>query len=53
MTFRRHGLLAAAALLTGLPLTAPAIINVNDDIELEGFGQSQNILRRSKASTTS
>ena len=45
MTFRRHGLLAAAVLLTGLPLTAPAIINVSENIEVEGFVQAQNILR--------
>ena len=48
MTFRRHGLLAAAALLTGLPPTAPAVINVSDDIEVEGFVQAQNILRTSQ-----
>ncbi len=45
MTLRRHGLRAAAALLAGLPLTAPAIITINDNIEVEGFVQAQNILR--------
>ncbi|MCC6710184.1 MAG: hypothetical protein IT492_21720 [Gammaproteobacteria bacterium] len=45
MTFRRHGLPAALALLAALPFTSEAIVTINDDLELEGFLQAQNILR--------
>ena len=46
MPFARY--LAAAGLLLGLglaPLRAAAIVSVTDDIELEGFFKTQNILR--------
>ena len=45
MTFRRHGLPAALVLLAALPPATQAIVTVNDDFELEGFLQAQNILR--------
>ena len=35
MTLRRHELLAALAVLTAVPLTAPAIVTFNDNIEVE------------------